>query len=178
MKALFEDAQSRLTDVLKHIELSDDILERLQYPKLALTVSIPLRMDNGRLRVFTGYRVQFDDTRGPTKGGIRYHPAVNMDEVTSLSFWMTIKCAVVGLPFGGAKGGIAVNPKELSRLELKRLSRGYIRAIADIIGPKRDIPAPDVYTNATIMGWMANEYAQIMREQVPAVITGKPVHPS
>ncbi len=176
MKALFEDAQTRLNDVLKHIELSDDILERLQYPKLALTVSIPLRMDNGSLRVFTGYRVQFDDTRGPTKGGIRYHPTVNMDEVTSLSFWMTIKCAVVSLPFGGAKGGIAVNPKELSLLELERLSRGYIRAIADIIGPKRDIPAPDVYTNSTIMGWMANEYAQIMREQIPAVITGKPVH--
>jgi len=155
MKALFEDAQTRLNDVLKHIELSDDILERLQYPKLALTVSIPLRMDNGSLRVFTGYRVQFDDTRGPTKGGIRYHPAVNMDEVTSLSFWMTIMCAVVSLPFGGAKGGIAVNPKELSLLELERLSRGYIRAIADVIGPKRDIPAP---------------------EQIPAVITGKPVH--
>ena len=176
MKALFDDAQSRLTEVLQHIKLSDDVLERLQHPKLALTVSIPVRMDDGSLRVFTGYRVQFDDTRGPTKGGIRYHPAVNLDEVTSLSFWMTIKCAVVGLPFGGAKGGIAVNPKELSRLELERLSRGYIRAIADIIGPTRDIPAPDVYTNATIMGWMANEYDQIMREQLPGVITGKPVH--
>lgn len=105
-------------------------------------------MDDGALRVFTGYRVQFDDTRGPTKGGIRFHPDVNLDEITSLSFWMTIKCAVVGLPFGGAKGGIKVTPKELSLLELERLSRGYIRAIADIIGPKRDIPAPDVYTNA------------------------------
>lgn len=140
MTALFDDAQSRLTDVMQHIELSDDVLERLQHPKLALTVSIPLRMDDGSLRVFTGYRVQFDETRGPTKGGI------------------------------------AVNPKELSRLELERLSRGYIRAVADVIGPKRDIPAPDVYTNATIMGWMANEYDQIMREQLPGVITGKPVH--
>lgn len=176
MNALFDDAQSRLTEVLELIELSDDVLERLRHPKLALTVSIPVRMDDGSLRVFTGYRVQFDDTRGPTKGGIRFHPDVTLDEVTSLSFWMTIKCAVAGLPFGGAKGGVIVNPKKLSYLELERLSRGYIRAIADVIGPKRDIPAPDVYTNATIMGWMADEYYQIMREQLPGVITGKPVN--
>lgn len=176
MSAIFSDAQTRLTDVFKHIELSDDIRVRLAHPKLALSVSIPVRMDDGRLRVFTGYRVQFDDTRGPTKGGVRFHPAVNLDEVTSLSFWMTIKCAVAGLPFGGAKGGVIVNPKELSRLELERLSRGYVRAIADIIGPRRDIPAPDVYTNATIMGWMADEYYQLMREQLPGVITGKPVN--
>ena len=174
--ALFSDAQTRLTDVFQHISLSDDIRERLANPKLSLLVSIPVRMDDGSLRVFTGYRVQFDDTRGPTKGGVRFHPNVTLDEVTSLSFWMTIKCAVAGLPFGGAKGGIIVNPKELSNLELERLSRGYIRAIADVIGPKRDIPAPDVYTNATIMGWMADEYYQIMREQLPGVITGKPVH--
>ncbi|HED18406.1 MAG TPA: Glu/Leu/Phe/Val dehydrogenase [Gammaproteobacteria bacterium] len=176
MNALFSDAQTRLTDVFKHIELSDDIRERLAHPKLALTVSIPVRMDDGCLRVFTGYRVQFDDTCGPTKGGVRFHPAVSLDEVTSLSFWMTIKCAVAGLPFGGAKGGVIVNPKELSRLELERLSRGYVRAIADIIGPKRDIPAPDMYTNATIMGWMADEYYQLMREQLPGVITGKPIN--
>ncbi len=176
MTTLFEDAQSRLTEVMKYIRLSDDVISRMKFPKRTLIVSIPVRMDDGRLRVFKGYRVQFDDTRGPTKGGIRYHPSVNLDEVTSLSFWMTIKCAVVGLPFGGAKGGIEVDPKELSLLELERLSRGYIRAIADIIGPKRDIPAPDVYTNATIMGWMADEYNQIMREQLPAVITGKPIH--
>lgn len=176
MNTIFSDAQTRLTSVFQHITLSDDIRERLASPKLSLTVSIPVRMDDGSLRVFTGYRVQFDDTRGPTKGGIRFHPDVSLDEVTSLSFWMTIKCAVAGLPFGGAKGGVIVNPKELSNLELERLSRGYIRAIADIIGPKRDISAPDVYTNATIMGWMADEYYQIMREQVPGVITGKPVH--
>ena len=176
MNTLFSDAQTRLTDVFEHITLSDDIRERLAHPKLSLSVSIPVRMDDGGLRVFTGYRVQFDDTRGPTKGGVRYHPDVSLDEVTSLSFWMTIKCAVAGLPFGGAKGGIIVNPKELTNLELERLSRGYIRAIADVIGPKRDIPAPDVYTNATIMGWMADEYYQIMREQLPGVITGKPVH--
>ena len=176
MNSIFSDAQTRLTDVFKHVQLPDDIRERLASPKLSLSVSIPVRMDDGGLRVFTGYRVQFDDTRGPTKGGVRFHPAVSLDEVTSLSFWMTIKCAVAGLPFGGAKGGVIVNPKELSNLELERLSRGYIRAIADIIGPKRDIPAPDVYTNATIMGWMADEYYQIMRKQLPGVITGKPVH--
>jgi glutamate dehydrogenase (NADP+) len=176
MNSIFKDAQKRLVEVFKHTELTDDVRQRLKHPKLSLCVSIPVRMDDGHLKVFTGYRVQFDDTRGPTKGGIRYHPDVSLDEVTSLSFWMTIKCAVMNLPFGGAKGGISVNPKNLSRLELERLSRGYIRAIADIIGPKRDIPAPDVYTNATIMGWMADEYAQIKRQQLPGVITGKPVH--
>jgi len=176
MNALFSDAQTRLTDVFEHITLADEIRERLTHPKLSLEISIPVRMDNGSLRVFTGYRIQFDDTRGPTKGGVRFHPNVTRDEVTSLSFWMTIKCAVAGLPFGGAKGGIIVNPKELSNLELERLSRGYIRAIVDVIGPKRDIPAPDVYTNATIMGWMADEYYEIMREQLPGVITGKPIH--
>jgi len=175
MLSIFDDAQTRLTSVFQHIELSNDVRVRLRHPKLALTVSIPVRMDDGRLQVFTGYRVQFDDTRGPTKGGIRYHPHVSLDEVTSLSFWMTIKCAVVGLPFGGAKGGITVDPRQLSRLELERLSRGYIRAIADVIGENRDIPAPDVYTNATIMGWMADEYSQIKRKQTPAVITGKPI---
>lgn len=176
MNSIFSDAQKRLVEVFRHTELTDDVREKLKHPKLSLCVSIPVRMDDGRLKIFTGYRVQFDDTRGPTKGGIRYHPDVSLDEVTSLSFWMTIKCAVMNLPFGGAKGGVSVNPKELSRLELERLSRGYIREIADIIGPKRDIPAPDVYTNATIMGWMADEYAQIKRQQLPGVITGKPVH--
>jgi glutamate dehydrogenase (NADP+) len=176
MKSTFEDAQTRLTEVFRHIELTDDVREKLKHPNLSLAVSIPIRMDDGSLKVFTGYRVQFDDTRGPTKGGIRYHPDVSLDEVTSLSFWMTIKCSVMNLPFGGAKGGIIVNPKHLSRLELERLSRGYIREIADIVGPKRDIPAPDVYTNSTIMGWMADEYARIKREQLPGVITGKPIY--
>ncbi len=176
MDSIFSDAQKRLTEVFKYFELTDDVRVKLKHPKLSLSVSIPVRMDDGSLKVFKGYRVQFDDTRGPTKGGIRYHPDVTLDEVTSLSFWMTIKCAVMNLPFGGAKGGVVVHPKELSRLELERLSRNYIREIADIIGPMRDIPAPDVYTNATIMGWMADEYSQIKRQQLPGVITGKPVH--
>jgi len=176
MSDIFNDAMIRLTDVFKNIELPDDVRAHLKHPKMALAVNIPVRMDDGKLQVYKGYRVQFDDTRGPTKGGVRFHPAVSLDEVTSLSFWMTIKCAVAGLPFGGAKGGVIVDAKTLSRMELERLSRGYIRAIADVIGPRRDIPAPDVYTNATIMGWMADEYYQIKREHVPGVITGKPVH--
>ncbi|MXY14895.1 MAG: Glu/Leu/Phe/Val dehydrogenase, partial [Proteobacteria bacterium] len=176
MNNTFQDAKARLADVFSRIEASDDVDERLAHPKIMLEVNIPLRMDDGRLRVLRGYRVQYNDIRGPTKGGVRFHPQVSADEVTSLAFWMTIKCAVAGLPYGGAKGGVAVDAKSLSRLELERLSRGYIRAIADIIGPTRDIPAPDMYTNATIMGWMADEYYTIVRKNVPGVITGKPVH--
>jgi len=173
---MFELAKQRLESVFKHIDVDEEVIDRLSVAKRSIIASIPVRMDNGELKIFTGYRVQYDDTRGPTKGGIRYHPRVNLDEVTSLSFWMTVKCAVAGLPFGGAKGGVMVNPKDLSKLELERLSRGYIRAFADVIGESRDIPAPDVYTNSTIMGWMADEYSVISRRQVPAMITGKPVH--
>ena len=173
---MFELAKQRLESVFKYIDVDEEVIERLSSAKRSIIVSIPVRMDNGELKTFTGYRVQYDDTRGPTKGGIRFHPGVNMDEVTSLSFWMTVKCAVAGLPFGGAKGGVMVNPKELSKLELERLSRGYIRAFADVIGESRDIPAPDVYTNSTIMGWMADEFSIISRRQVPGMITGKPIY--
>lgn len=173
---MFELAKKRLNAVFQYIDVDEEVIERLSVAKRAIKASIPVRMDDGSLRIFTAYRVQYDDTRGPTKGGIRYHPKVNEEEVTSLSFWMTVKCAVAGLPFGGAKGGITVNPKELSQLEIERLSRGYIRAFADVLGEQRDIPAPDVYTNSTIMGWMADEYAVISRRQTPAIITGKPLH--
>lgn len=173
---MFEIAKQRLEPVFNHIEVSEEVMTRLSVPKRSIVANIPVRMDDGSLRVFTGYRVQYDDTRGPTKGGIRFHPRVNMDEVTSLSFWMTVKCAVAGLPFGGAKGGVTVNPKELSLLEIERLSRGYIRAFADVLGESRDVPAPDVYTNSTIMGWMADEYSVIARRQEPGIITGKPLH--
>jgi glutamate dehydrogenase (NADP+) len=132
-------------------------------------------MDDGSLRIFQGYRVRYDDTRGPAKGGVRYHPNVSLDEVQSLAFWMTFKCAVLNLPFGGGKGGITVDPKALSKLELERLTRGYIDAIADFIGPDIDIPAPDVYTNAMIMGWMMDQYSIIRRKITPAVVTGKPL---
>lgn len=173
--SLFEEASSRLQDAIRHTRVSEDTVERLKFPKSVLKVSIPVRMDNGSLRVFPGYRVRYDDTRGPTKGGIRYHPDVSVDEVQSLAFWMTFKCAVVDLPYGGGKGGVAVDAKSLSPAELERLSRGYMRAIADFVGPDLDIPAPDMYTNARIMGWMMDEYNAIVRRLVPAVITGKPL---
>ncbi|MEM9803889.1 MAG: Glu/Leu/Phe/Val dehydrogenase [Cyanobacteria bacterium P01_D01_bin.56] len=173
--SLLTDANRRLERALKYVAISDDAAERLKAPKASLKVSIPVRMDDGSLRVFEGYRVQFDDTRGPTKGGIRFHPQVNLDEVQSLAFWMTFKCAAVNIPFGGAKGGVTLNPKELSKAELERLSRGYIDAIANFIGPDTDIPAPDVYTNPMIMGWMMDQYSIIQRQRSPAVITGKPV---
>lgn len=173
--SLFSDASQRLDKALKYVSVSEDSLHRLKYPKASLSVSIPVRMDNGSLRIFQGYRVRYDDTRGPGKGGVRYHPNVSMDEVQSLAFWMTFKCALLNLPFGGAKGGITLNPKELSRQELERLSRGYIDAIADFIGPDIDILAPDVYTNSTIMGWMMDQYSIIQRKITPAVVTGKPL---
>ena len=172
---LFADAIARLDRAFQFAEIDEEALVKLKHPKAVLEVSIPVRMDDGSLRVFTGYRVRHDDTRGPAKGGIRYHPDVNLSEVKALAFWMTLKCAVVGIPFGGGKGGVIVNPKELSRLELERLSRGYIRQIADFIGPETDVPAPDVYTNAMIMGWMMDEYSKIRRQRTPAVITGKPI---
>ncbi len=172
---LFQDAIGRLTTAAALAEIDAEAVERLRHPKAILEVSIPVRMDDGTLRVFTGYRVRHDDTRGPTKGGIRYHPDVNLSEVKALAFWMNCKCAVVGIPFGGAKGGVILDPKELSPLELERLSRGYIDQIADFIGPETDVPAPDVYTNARIMGWMMDEYSKLRRRRTPAVITGKPV---
>ena len=173
--SLFADASVRLERALKYVSISDDASERLKYPKSSLSVSIPVRMDDGSLKIFPGYRVRYDDTRGPGKGGVRYHPSVCLDEVQSLAFWMTFKCALLNLPFGGAKGGITVNPKELSRAELERLSRGYIEAIADFIGPDVDILAPDVYTNQIIMGWMMDQYSIIRRRISPGVVTGKPL---
>lgn len=175
MSSLFADASLRLEKALKYVTISEDASERLKYPKASLSVSIPVRMDDGSLKIFQGYRVRYDDTRGPGKGGVRYHPSVSLDEVQSLAFWMTFKCALLNLPFGGAKGGITVNPKALSKAELERLSRGYIEAIADFIGPDVDILAPDVYTNEMIMGWMMDQYSIIRRRISPGVVTGKPL---
>jgi glutamate dehydrogenase (NADP+) len=172
---IFDDALLRLDKAFKHANLSEEALVKLKHPLAILEVSLPLRMDDGSLKVFTGYRVHHNQVRGPGKGGIRFHPDVSLGEVKALAFWMTIKCAVVGIPFGGAKGGVIVDPKTLSRLELERLSRAYMNAIADFVGPDRDIPAPDVYTNAMIMGWMMDEYSKIVRRSSPAVITGKPI---
>jgi glutamate dehydrogenase (NADP+) len=157
------------------IEVDPEVLERLRHPKSVMEVAIPIRRDDGSLKVFDGYRVRYDDTRGPTKGGIRFHPDVDVSEVKALAFWMTIKCAVVGLPFGGGKGGVICNPKELSRLELERVSRGFVQALHDVLGPETDIPAPDVYTNAMVMGWMTDEYSRIERRRCPGTFTGKPI---
>jgi glutamate dehydrogenase (NADP+) len=173
--SLLADASIRLEKALKYVSISEDASERLKYPKSSLIVSIPVRMDDGSLRIFPGYRVRYDDTRGPGKGGVRYHPSVCLDEVQSLAFWMTFKCALLNLPFGGAKGGITVNPKELSKAELERLTRGYIEAIADFIGPDVDILAPDVYTNEIIMGWIMDQYSIIRRRISLGVVTGKPL---
>lgn len=174
-ESLFADASKRLQKSLKYVSISEDAIARLKYPKSSLSVSIPVRMDDGSLQMFQGYRVRYDTTRGPAKGGVRYHPNVSLDEVQSLAFWMTFKCATLNLPFGGGKGGITLNPKALSKLELERLSRGYIDAIADFIGPDIDILAPDVYTNSMIMGWMMDQYSVIRRQISPGVVTGKPL---
>ena len=140
-----------------------------------MTASLPVRVDNGSTKYFTGYRCRYNNILGPTKGGIRFHWKVNRQEVEALALRMTIKCAVVGIPYGGGKGGVCVNPKELSPMEIECLSRAYVRAMADFIGPGKDIPAPDVYTNARIMGWMMDEYEAIKRIKAPGVITGKPI---
>lgn len=147
----------------------------LEQPQKIIQVSLPVRMDDGSLRVFQGIRVQHSNIRGPYKGGIRFHPEVDLEEVKSLAFWMTIKCAVVGIPYGGGKGGIIVNLKKLSEGELERLSREYIRKMAEHIGPDRDIPAPDVYTNAQTMAWFMDEYSDLRGKNVPGVVTGKPL---
>lgn len=162
-----KDTRERFERALRFRNISDDALVRLENPKQTVKCSIPVRMDSGRLAVFNGYRCRFDDTRGPTKGGIRFHPDVTRDEVETLAFLMTFKCAVAGLPFGGAKGGVAVNAKDLSKFELERLSRGFIDSFADYLGPDQDIPAPDMYTSELIMGWMVDQYGIIARRQVP-----------
>lgn len=173
--SVFDDALKNMEKAAEHVKVNPETLLKLRQAQTILEVSIPVRMDDGSLKVFTGYRVQYNRSRGPGKGGIRFHPNVSLDEVKALAFWMTFKCAAVGLPFGGAKGGVIVDPKKLSTRELEHLSRGYIRQIADFIGPNRDIPAPDVYTNERIMAWMMDEYSTICHELVPAVITGKPI---
>ncbi len=172
---LFTRALARLDEAAEHIDVCAEVIERLRHPKAIIAVSIPLRMDDGSLRIFDGYRVQHSDLLGPGKGGLRFHPDVDLEELEALALWMSCKCALMELPYGGAKGGIAVNPKKLSMMELERLSRGFIRRIADFIGPGADIPAPDVYTNARIMGWMMDEYSEVVRQRTPGAFTGKPV---
>ncbi|HYC56222.1 MAG TPA: Glu/Leu/Phe/Val dehydrogenase [Candidatus Binatia bacterium] len=173
--SVFDEAIARLEELSRVAGVPDEVVEALRRPMATMSVSLPVRMDDGSTRYFPAFRCRYNDILGPTKGGIRFHPNVTIDEVEALAFWMTIKCSVVGLPYGGGKGGVVVDPKTLSPMEVERLSRAYVRAMADFIGPDIDIPAPDVYTNERIMGWMADEYEAIKRVKAPGVITGKPI---
>lgn len=169
-------ALEQLTRVAEHMGLDDGTLAILCAPKRELTVNFPVRMDNGDVRVFTGYRVQHNLARGPAKGGIRYHPKVDLDEIRALSMWMTWKCALLNVPYGGAKGGVACEPKDLSLTELERLTRRYASEISIIIGPEKDIPAPDVNTDGRIMAWFMDTYSMGQGYSVPGVVTGKPLN--
>ncbi|HLC93060.1 MAG TPA: Glu/Leu/Phe/Val dehydrogenase [archaeon] len=170
-----EVCRVHLSKIAQVKRLTDMELFILNQPKRVININIPLIMDDGSVRMFTSYRVQYNDARGPTKGGLRFSPSVNMEEVKELAFLMALKCALVDLPFGGAKGGIKVDPKELSKSELQRLSRAYMREYSDFLGEHKDIPAPDVNTNAEIMGWMLDEYEKVKGVKAPGVITGKPL---
>jgi glutamate dehydrogenase len=172
---MLESTQQIIHEALTKLGYEDEVYELLKEPMRMLTVRIPVRMDNGEIKVFTGYRAQHNDAVGPTKGGIRFHPEVTEDEVKSLSIWMTLKCGIVNVPYGGGKGGIICDPRNMSFPELERLSRGYVRAISQIVGPTKDIPAPDVFTNSQIMAWMMDEYSRIREFDSPGFITGKPV---
>jgi glutamate dehydrogenase/leucine dehydrogenase len=157
------------------LELSQDIRAMIKYPERVLTVSVPVRMDDGHIHRFEAYRAQHSSVRGPAKGGIRYHPQVTLDEVKALATWMTWKCAVVNIPFGGAKGGVTCDPKHMSQGELERMTRRYTSAILPLIGPAQDIPAPDVYTNSQTMAWIMDTYSMTKGYPIPGVVTGKPI---
>jgi glutamate dehydrogenase/leucine dehydrogenase len=171
----FENALKQLSIASDYLKLDAGVRDLLSQPKRILTVSLPVRMDNGSTHVFTGFRVQYSDARGPTKGGIRYHPKVTLNEVKALACWMTWKCSIADIPYGGAKGGVICDPKHMSLPELERMTRRYTTAIFDFIGPYRDIPAPDVYTNAQVMAWIVDTYSQLKGYMVPEVVTGKPL---
>ncbi len=168
-------AVAQFDQAAEALNLDPNLRQRLKLPQRSLIVSIPVRMDNGTVEVFTGYRVQHDSSRGPSKGGIRYHPDVNLGEVAALAMWMTWKCALAGLPYGGAKGGVKVAPKKLSRSELQRLTRRYAAEIFPLIGPDKDVPAPDVGTDAQVMAWIMDTYSQQVGYAVQGVVTGKPL---
>jgi glutamate dehydrogenase/leucine dehydrogenase len=173
--SFLDSVLNQLDKTTKLIGLSPDMLELLKYPKRALIVSIPIKMDDGSIRAFVGYRVQHNDARGPYKGGIRYHPNVTLDEVTALAILMTWKCAVVNLPYGGAKGGVVCDAKKLSLGEKERITRRYTSMISQLIGPYQDVPAPDVATDAQTMAWIMDTYSQMKGYQIPEVVTGKPI---
>jgi len=170
----FRIAMQQFETAAQQLKLKNGMREILRSPRRALSLHLPIKMDNGEIKVFEGFRVQHNNSRGPCKGGIRYHPNVSFDEVRALASWMTWKCATVNIPFGGAKGGIICDPKQLSRNELERLTRRYAYEISDFIGPDRDIPAPDVYTDAQVMAWIMDTYSMTHGHSVPGVVTGKP----
>jgi len=171
------EAQAARFDLAAHkLNLDEGLWKVLRYPNRELIVHIPVQMDNGRLEVFTGFRVQHSIARGPAKGGIRYAPDVTLDEVRALASWMTWKCAVVNIPFGGAKGGVICDPHKMSMGELERMTRRYTAELIEFIGPEKDVPAPDVNTNEQIMAWMMDTYSMHMRQTVTAVVTGKPLN--
>ncbi len=171
----FEEAQEQIDRAGKKLNLAPDLLELLKHPKRELHVNFPVKMDDGHVKVFTGYRVQYNDARGPFKGGIRYHWNVSIDEVRALACWMTWKCAVMDIPYGGAKGGIICNPKEMSKSENERMTRRYASEISIIIGPEKDIPAPDVYTDGQTMSWIMDTISMQKGYTVSGVVTGKPI---
>jgi glutamate dehydrogenase len=171
----FEIVQKEIKSACEKLGLDNSVYEILKEPERVLTVSIPVKMDDGTTKTFIGFRSQHSTAIGPAKGGVRFHPNVSLDEVKALSTWMTFKCSVVGIPYGGGKGGVICNPKELSKGELERLSRGYFKAISPIIGPEKDIPAPDVYTNAQVMAWFMDEFSTLKGYNTPGVVTGKPI---
>lgn len=171
----FENALNQLERVAKVAEFGQEILAILKYPQREIKINIPVRMDDGRLEIFEGYRVQHNNFFGPYKGGIRFHSDADENEVRALAFWMTMKCAVVGIPMGGGKGGIKVDPKKLSQTELEKLSRGFVQKLFQNLGPQTDVPAPDVNTNGQIMGWMNDEYKKITGEKSNATFTGKKI---
>ena len=168
-------AMKQVEIAAEHLHLDAGICEKIKQPQRELIVHFPVKMDDGNIKVFTGYRVQHNMTRGPGKGGIRYHPDVNLDEVKALAMWMTWKASVVNIPFGGAKGGVQCNPKEMSAKELENMTRRFTWEIAMMIGPDRDIPAPDVYTNPQVMAWIMDTYSILKGYSVPGVVTGKPL---
>jgi glutamate dehydrogenase/leucine dehydrogenase len=173
-KDLRSVGMTELQEIFTDLSLSQEELDLLSVPRRSFTVSFPVKMPSGKTQMFTGHRVQYSDARGPSKGGIRFHPEMTAKHTSELAFLMAVKCAVVNIPFGGSKGGVVVDPLRLSQSELELVTRGYIRAIADFIGPFKDIPAPDVYTDEHIMAWILDEYERIKREHIPAVVTGKP----
>ncbi|MGG3470763.1 Glu/Leu/Phe/Val dehydrogenase [Neobacillus pocheonensis] len=172
---LFYSTQTVIQKALNKLGYTNEMYELLKEPIRLLTVRIPVRMDDGTVKIFTGYRSQHNDAVGPTKGGVRFHPEVDEEEVKALSIWMSLKCGITDLPYGGGKGGIICDPRQMSFRELERLSRGYVRAISQIVGPTKDIPAPDVYTNSQIMAWMMDEYSRLREFDSPGFITGKPI---